>query len=186
MFSPADDQELQKHCPITLHYIARDGQFGVVRNSLCFCCCLKSSQLARLDVGVGSYLRVSEVSPGIITFSWYSLWATLHSARQQSIVSGQDWPGLTCQVSVGPPTPLQSGSLSFNEKYSNINWSPYTALLCLALPCSALLWLPLFVSWGSVSVHCSAQHFLPVLLSWRWDLFLDLRVKTNKEWEVER
>ena len=184
MFSPADDQELQKHCPITLHYIARDGQFGVVRNSLCFCCCLKSSQLARLDVGVGSYLRVCEVSPGIITFSWYSLWATLHSARQQSIVSGQDWPGLTCQVSVGPPTPLQSGSLSFNEKYSNINWSPYTALICLAL--TAFVCELRLSECSLFSVQCSAQHFLPVLLSWRWDLFLDLRVKTNKEWEVER
>ena len=47
MFSPGDDQELQKIVPlhyITLHYISSDGQFGVVRNSLCFCCCLKSSQ----------------------------------------------------------------------------------------------------------------------------------------------
>ena len=35
----------KKFSDITLH-IASDGQFGVVRNSLCFCCSLRSSQAA--------------------------------------------------------------------------------------------------------------------------------------------
>ena len=53
---------------ITLHYIGRDGQVGVVRNSLCFCSSLKSSQTGWV-LDVGRYSIVAEVSPGIITFS---------------------------------------------------------------------------------------------------------------------
>ena len=106
-----NDKKLSHY--ITLHYIASDGQFRVVRNSLLFLLLFEILPVAWLGVGVGSYMRVAEVSPGIITFSWYSLWATLQHSNtptlQHSIVSGQNSEGLTCQASW-----WLSGSLSFN------------------------------------------------------------------------
>ena len=99
-------------------------------------------------LGVG--LRVAEVSPGIITFSWYSLWATLQHSNT---------PGLHCvrpglprslvptEINPSPVVPTRTDS-------SLADWASIRNIQILigrlALPCSALRWPPpLLASWGS-------------------------------------